>query len=144
MALAVGVEQMGKMGLLGAPAGPLGPAGYEPSGRYGAVMPVEGVLGTQLMPGVFAQAGMEYASRHDGVGFEQFAKVAEKNHAHSALNPLAQYQKAFSLDEIMGAAMIAYPNTLLMCCPTGDGAAAWSCAPTPSSRPSTPTSGDGR
>ena len=125
MALAVGVEQMGKAGLLG-PAGQARakPAGFQRSGRYGSVMPVEGVLGTQLMPGVFAQAGMEYASRHSGVGFEQFAKVAEKNHAHSALNPLAQYQKAFSLEEIMGADMVAYPNTLLMCCPTGDGAAA--------------------
>jgi acetyl-CoA acetyltransferase len=76
------------------------------------------------MPGVFAQAGMEYAGRHDGVDFEQFAKVAEKNHAHSTLNPLAQYQKQFSLDEVMNADMMAYPNTLLMCCPTGDGAAA--------------------
>jgi len=125
MALAVGVEQMGKMGLLG-PAGRerSKPTGFERSGRYGTVMPVEGVLGTQLMPGVFAQAGMEYASHHDGVGFEQFAKVAEKNHAHSTLNPLAQYQKAFSLEEVMGATMIAYPNTLLMCCPTGDGSAA--------------------
>ncbi len=125
MALAVGVEQMGKMGLLGS-AGRARPepAGYEPSGRYGSVMPVEGILGTQLMPGVFAQAGMEYAYEHDGVGFEQFAKVAEKNHAHSALNPLAQYRKVFSLEEVMGAEMVAYPNTLLMCCPTGDGAAA--------------------
>jgi acetyl-CoA acetyltransferase len=125
MALAVGVEQMGKMGLLG-PAGRerAKPTGFERSGRYGTVMPVEGVLGTQLMPGVFAQAGMEYASHHDGVGFEQFAKVAEKNHAHSTLNPLAQYQKAFSLEEVMGSAMVAYPNTLLMCCPTGDGSAA--------------------
>ena len=125
MGLAVGVEQMGKAGLLG-PAGQARakPAGFTRSGRYGSVMPVEGVLGTQLMPGVFAQAGMEYASRHDGVGFEQFAKVAEKNHAHSTLNPLAQYQKAFSLEEVMGADMVAYPNTLLMCCPTGDGAAA--------------------
>jgi len=125
MGLAVGVEKMGKMGLLG-PAGQARsrPENFERSGRYGSVMPVEGVLGTQLMPGVFAQAGMEYASRHSGVGFEQFAKVAEKNHAHSALNPLAQYRKAFSLEEIMGADMVAYPNTLLMCCPTGDGAAA--------------------
>jgi acetyl-CoA acyltransferase len=125
MGLAVGVEQMGKMGLLG-PAGRAreAPTAFERSGRYGSVMPVEGVLGTQLMPGVFAQAGMDYASRHDGVGFAQFAKVAEKNHAHSTLNPLAQYQKAFSLDEVMGSAMVAYPNTLLMCCPTGDGAAA--------------------
>ncbi|HZU78722.1 MAG TPA: thiolase family protein [Acidimicrobiales bacterium] len=125
MALAVGVEKMGKSGLLG-PAGQerAKPQAYEPSGRFGSVMPVEGILGTGLMPGVFAQAGMEYASRHDGVGFEQFAKVAEKNHAHSTLNPLAQYQKAFSLEEVMAADMVAYPNTLLMCCPTGDGAAA--------------------
>src|SRR6204780_3133874 len=43
MALAVGVEQMGKMGLLGS-AGQArsAPKGYEPSGRYGSVMPVEG------------------------------------------------------------------------------------------------------
>jgi acetyl-CoA acyltransferase len=123
MGLAVGCEQMGKAGLLGASAR-LDKQVYEPSGRYGAVMSVEGRLGTTLMPGVFAQAGMEYAGEHDGVGFEQFAKVAEKNHAHSTLNPLAQYQKAFSLDQIMGADMMAYPNTLLMCCPTGDGAAA--------------------
>ena len=87
-------------------------------------MPVEGMLGTGLMPGVFAQAGMEYAYEHDGVGFEQFAKVAEKNHAHSTLNPLAQYQKPFTLDEIMDAEMMSYPNTLLMCCPNTDGAAA--------------------
>jgi acetyl-CoA acyltransferase len=121
--LAVGLEQMGKLGLLGAHQASKDKL-YEPSGRYGAVGPVEGILGTSLMPGTFAQSGMEYAYQHDGVGFEQFAKVAEKNHAHSRLNPLAQYQKAFSLEEIMSAEMIAYPNTLLMCCPTGDGAAA--------------------
>jgi len=121
--LAVGLEQMGKRGLLGAQAATADKR-YEPAGRYGAVGPVEGILGTSLMPGTFAQSGMEYAYQHDGVGFEQFAKVAEKNHAHSTLNPLAQYQKAFSLEEIMAAEMIAYPNTLLMCCPTGDGAAA--------------------
>jgi acetyl-CoA acyltransferase len=122
--LAVGLEQMGKRGLLGASAGGANGKKYEASGRYGALGPVEGVLGTSLMPGTFAQSGMEYAGLYDGVGFEQFAKVAEKNHAHSTLNPLAQYQKAFSLEQVMSAEMIAYPNTLLMCCPTGDGAAA--------------------
>jgi acetyl-CoA acyltransferase len=78
--LAVGLEQMGKLGLLGAAAGRKDRL-FEPAGRYGAVGPVEGVLGTSLMPGTFAQSGMEYAGQHDGVGFEQFAKVAEKNHA---------------------------------------------------------------
>jgi acetyl-CoA acetyltransferase len=123
--LAVGVDQMGRMGLLG-PAGKSqdGAHVYEPSGRDGQVMPTEGILGTFTMPGVFAQAGMEYANANDGVDFEQFAKVAEKNHAHSTLNPLAQHQQRFTLEEIMNANMISYPNTLLMCCPTGDGAAA--------------------
>ena len=97
---------------------------YEPEGRYGGVMPVDGWLGSGTMPAVFGQAGMEYAYENDGVGFEQFAKVAEKNHAHSALNPLAQYNKVFTLEEIMEARVISYPNTLPMCCPTGDGAAA--------------------
>jgi acetyl-CoA acyltransferase len=125
MGLAVGVEQMGKGGLLGTGGkGDRERKVYEPSGRYGSVMQVEGVLGTGLMPGVFAQAGMEYAYEHGGVDFEQFAKVAEKNHAHSTLNPLAHYQKQFSLDEVMSAEMMSYPNTLLMCCPNTDGSAA--------------------
>jgi acetyl-CoA acetyltransferase len=97
---------------------------FEPAGRDGHVMPTEGVLGTGHMWGVFAQTGTDYARQHDGVGFEQFAKVAWKNHEHSTLNPLAQYQRSYSLEEIMGAEMMAYPNTLPMCCPTGDGAAA--------------------
>ncbi len=123
MGLAVGVEQMGKMGLLA--GGSKEEANvYEASGRYGAVTSIDGVLGTATMPGVFAQAGMAYAYENDGVGFEQFAKVAYKNHLHSTLNPLAQYQKEFSLEEIMGSPVRSYPNTLLMCCPTGDGAAA--------------------
>ncbi|HWD05849.1 MAG TPA: thiolase family protein [Kribbella sp.] len=123
-ALAVGVEKMGKMGLLGGAAKNKGAKKqYEPKGRYGSVLKTEGVLGTGLMPGVFAQAGTEYALRH-GVTATQFARVAQKNHAHSVLNPLAQYRKEFSLREILEAEVIAYPNTLPMCCPTGDGAAA--------------------
>lgn len=125
VALAVGVEKMGKAGLLGPAARENGdtPPEFERTGRYGNVLPIEGHLGSGLMPAVFGQAGMDYARRHD-VTFEQFAKVAEKNHRHSTLNPLAQYQKAFSLEEVMAADMVGYPNTLLMCCPTGDGAAA--------------------
>jgi acetyl-CoA acyltransferase len=122
--LAVGVEKMGKMGLLaGGAKSREEKKVYSPAGRYGSVLKTEGVLGTNLMPGVFAQAGTEYALAH-GVTAEQFAKVAQKNHAHSVLNPLAQYQKEFALDEIVSAEMISYPNTLPMCCPTGDGAAA--------------------
>jgi acetyl-CoA acetyltransferase len=124
VALAVGVEQMGKMGLLGG-AAKAKPAKKEfaPKGRYGSVVKTEGVLGTGLMPGVFAQAGTQYALAN-GVTAEQFTRVAQKNHAHSTLNPLAQYRKEFSLEEILAADVISWPNTLPMCCPTGDGASA--------------------
>jgi len=116
---------MGKMGLLGAAGSAKSDkTEYTPQGRYGNVMPVEGILGTGTMPGVFAQAGMEYAYKHDGVTVDHFYKIAEKNHAHSSLNPLAQYNKRFTLDEIKNAQMISYPNTMLMCSPNTDGAAA--------------------
>lgn len=124
IALAVGVEKMGKVGLLGKAANATPERKeFRPSGRYGASVKTEGLLGTGLMPGVFAQSGTAYALEH-GVTAAQFAKIAQKNHAHSVLNPYAQYRREFTLDEILGAEMISYPNTLPMCCPTGDGAAA--------------------
>src|SRR5262249_26219916 len=39
-------------------------------------------------------------------------------------NPLASYQKRFTLEEIMNDVMIAYPNTRPMCSANCDGAAA--------------------
>ena len=110
VAMAVGSEQMGKMGLLGADSA---------SREYST----EGVMGTGLMPGVFGQAGVEHMRKY-GTTQEQFAKVAVKNHEHGVHNPYAQYQKETPLEEVMTARPIAWPNTLYMCCPTGDGAAA--------------------
>jgi acetyl-CoA acetyltransferase len=89
-------------------------------------MPTDGHLGTDSMPGMFAMIGMEYLTRHaDPVkDVEVFARISEKNHAHSTVNPLATHQKRFTLDEIIGAPMVAWPNTLLMCSANCDGAAA--------------------
>jgi acetyl-CoA acetyltransferase len=109
VALAVGVEQMGKMGLLG--------------GGGGSGVRTEGVIGSSLMPAVFGQAGMEHMRKY-GTTQAQFAKVAVKNHQHSTRNPLSQYQVETPLEQVLGARVVAYPNTLYMCCPTGDGAAA--------------------
>lgn len=110
IALAVGCEQMGKMGLLGAEGA---------SREYST----EGVMGTGLMPGVFGQTGVEHMRKY-GTTMEQFAKVAVKNHKHSVHNPYAQYQVETPLEDVINARVIAWPNTLYMCCPTGDGAAA--------------------
>src|SRR4051812_10104267 len=123
--LAVGVEKLAGAGLLGG-GGSAKKDGhvYEPKGRYGAVAPVDGRIGTETMPGVFAQIGMEYGHKYGGTSFELFAKISEKNHAHSTLNPLAAYTKKMSLEEIMNDVMIAYPNTRPMCSANCDGAAA--------------------
>ena len=123
--LAVGVEKLAGAGLLaGGSRKSGGDDTWEPKGRYGAVASVDGRIGTETMPGVFAQIGMEYGHQYGGVDFELFAKISEKNHAHSTLNPLAAYQKRFTLDEIMNDVMIAYPNTRPMCSANCDGAAA--------------------
>lgn len=110
MVLVAGAEQMGKLGLLGV------------NEAEAAVSP-EGILGTSLMPGFFAELGVRHMGQY-GTTVEQFAKVAEKNHKYSVHNPRSQYRTQYSLEEILNARMICWPNTLYMCCPTGDGAAA--------------------
>lgn len=109
LALAVGVEQMGR-GLLGG------------GGSSGGIS-TEGLLGSGTMPAVFAEAGMEHRRKY-GTTFEQFAKVSVKNHHHSTLNAKAMYQFETPLADVMNAEMIAYPNTKLMCSVNVDGAAA--------------------
>lgn len=123
--LAVGVEKLAGAGLLGGGGTAKKDADtWTPAGRYGAVAPVDGRIGTETMPGVFAQIGMEYGHKYGGTSFELFARISEKNHAHSTLNPLASYQKRFTLEQIMNDVMIAYPNTRPMCSANCDGAAA--------------------
>jgi acetyl-CoA acyltransferase len=113
VAMAVGSEQMGKAGLLGAGRFMSGDPAYVP----------EGIVGSQMMPPVFSQWGVDHMRKY-GTTFEDFARVAYKNHKNSVHNPYAQYQQEFSMEEIMNARMISWPNTLYMCCPTGDGAGA--------------------
>ena len=107
--LAVGVEKLAGAGMLGG-----GPSKGIPS---------EGLLGSDSMPCVFAEAGMEHARRY-GTTFEQFATISVKNHHHSTMNPKARYRIETPLEEVMNAEMISYPNTKLMCSVNVDGAAA--------------------
>ena len=109
IALAVGVEQMGR-GLLG-------------GGPVEKGIPLEGLTGSYTMPAVFAELGVEH-SRKYGTTFEQFAKVSVKNHHHSTMNPKAMYQIETPLEMVMTSEMISYPNTKLMCSVNVDGAAA--------------------
>jgi acetyl-CoA acyltransferase len=124
--LAVGVEKLAGAGLLAGGARKADADEWTPSCRYGAVAGIDGRIGTETMPGVFAQVGMGYLHQYGDVpnAFELFAKISEKNHAHSTLNPLAAYTKKMTLDQIMNDVMIAYPNTRPMCSANCDGAAA--------------------
>jgi acetyl-CoA acyltransferase len=59
-----------------------------------------------------------------GTTERQLAAVASKNHRHSTLNPLSQYQVDMSIEEVLAARIISWPLTLPMCAPISDGAAA--------------------
>jgi len=122
--LAVGVEKLAGAGLLTGNARAAEGGHWVRDGRYGAVAALDGRVGTETMPGVFAQIGMEYGHKYGGADFELFASISEKNHAHSTLNPKAAYNKRFTLEEIMNDVMIAYPNTRPMCSANCDGGAA--------------------
>jgi acetyl-CoA acetyltransferase len=125
MGLAVGVEKLSGAGMLGGGGfGAAKPEEWTRTGRFGTVTGLEGKTGTDMMPGVFAQVGMEYGHKYGGTSFELFARISEKNHKHSTLNPLAAIQKDMSLEQIMNEPMIAFPNTRAMCSANTDGAAA--------------------
>lgn len=59
-----------------------------------------------------------------GTTERQLATVAAKNHHHSTLNPLSQYQNDMNVEDVLAGKLIAWPLTLPMCSPISDGAAA--------------------
>ena len=71
--LAVGVEKLAGAGLLAGGMRSDDGNVWTPSGRYGSVAPIDGRIGTDTMPGTFAQIGMEYGQKYGGANFELFA-----------------------------------------------------------------------
>jgi acetyl-CoA acetyltransferase len=109
--LCAGVEKM-QRGLVTAGAG-----GGLKSAPYAYLM------GMFLMPAEYAMRARRHMHEY-GSTPEMFAQVAVKSHRNACLNPMAQYQKEMTLEEIMNARMIADPVTLYMCSPSTDGASA--------------------
>lgn len=67
------------------------------------------------------------AARHMhefGTTLQQFAAVTVKSRAFAAKNPLAQFCKPTSVEEVLAGPMIADPLTRAQCCPIADGASA--------------------
>ena len=75
------------------------------------------------MPGLYAIRASKYMNEY-GVTLEQLAEVVVKSRYHASLNPLAQYRKETTVEEVLNAPMIADPLTRNMCCPVGDASAA--------------------
>src|SRR3546814_11412007 len=102
MGLAVGVEKLAGAGLLaGGTAKGQGKV-FEPKGRYGAVTGTDGRIGTDTMPGVFAQIGMGYGHKYGGPSFYLFPKISQKHHNHSTLNPPRAPRKKMTPRETKG------------------------------------------
>ncbi|MFD7206593.1 thiolase family protein [Streptomyces sp. NPDC059893] len=75
-----------------------------------------------VMPAVYAMRATRYLYETEATP-EDLARVSVKARRHGALNPFAQFRKEVTVEEVLAARPVADPLTLLMCCPTGDGAA---------------------
>lgn len=69
----------------------------------------------------YAMDAMRYMYEF-GATREQIAAVAVKNRAHAALNPIAQYRKPLTLEEVISQRPIVEPLGLYDVPPRGDGA----------------------
>ena len=113
VALAMGVEKLKDTGYGGLPVKTKGLANdlWMP---YGSA------------PGTFAQLAGAYAARYgaDPADLKRaMAHVSWKSHENGALNPKAHLRKRITMEQILGAPMIADPLGLFDCCGVSDGAA---------------------
>ncbi len=74
-------------------------------------------------PGLYAMIARAHMHRY-GTTREQLAQVAVKNHQNGSMNPLAQYQRKITVDDVLHSPLVADPLRLLDCSPITDGAAA--------------------
>ena len=75
------------------------------------------------MPGMAAMVTRRYMHLH-GLTEEVLALVPVKAHANGALNPIAQFQKPITVEQVFASKMVASPLRLYHCAPLTDGAAA--------------------
>jgi len=93
----------------------------------GGTLPLEAtdidVSQGMVMPASYAMRAQRYLMKY-GARPEHLAMVTVKARKMAADNPYAQFRSPVTVEQVLQARMIADPLTLLMCCPTGDGAAA--------------------
>ncbi|WP_067691530.1 thiolase C-terminal domain-containing protein [Nocardia jejuensis] len=120
VALAVGFEQMTKEAMAG-------PATKPKVTTVDAHLKVNRELfefsAAPITTQFFGNAAIEHMKRY-GTTPEQLAAVAVKNHQHSTRNPLAQFQDAYTLEQVLADKPVHGPLTRSQCSPMSDGAAA--------------------
>ena len=83
----------------------------------------ERLIGADHMMAGYALRTRRYMDEYDAP-IEAIAQVSVKAHHNASLNPNAQYNKTFTLAEVLESRPIADPLTLYQCCPTSEGASA--------------------
>jgi acetyl-CoA C-acetyltransferase len=115
VAMAVGVEKLKDSGFSGLTRHSI------PSDGTG------GSIGTTTGPGNFSMLGPAYAAKY-GIDAAQLkevtTRIAWKNHANGARNPLAQFRKEVSLETISKSPLVAGSLGVFDCSGVSDGAAA--------------------
>jgi acetyl-CoA acetyltransferase len=116
--LAVGFEQMTKESMSGSGSGVT-----TVDHHLGVMVPAYGWAQAPITAQFFGHAADEHMRRY-GTTAEQLASVAVKNHEHSTRNPLAQFQRPYTLAEVLDDKPVHGPLTRSQCSPMSDGAAA--------------------
>lgn len=135
VALAVGSEKLNtddRVKRAGAFGQPLDVAAMKEflDGYAGLAADIKPPPGVEIDPKMFSLFMEGYAlqaklhMKKYGTTWAQLAAVSAKNHRHSTLNPLAQFQKDFTVEQVLAGKVIAWPLTMPMCAPISDGAAA--------------------
>jgi len=78
-------------------------------------------------PGMFAIMATTYFDRYGlspEEGKSMLAKISIKSHHNGSLNPKAHYRRELTMEQVLGAPIIAWPLGLFDCCGVSDGAAA--------------------
>jgi acetyl-CoA C-acetyltransferase len=77
-------------------------------------------------PGSFAQLAAAYRAKHGASRDDlkrAMAHISVKSHDNATRNPKAHLRSAISVDQVLGAALVAEPLGLFDCCGVSDGSA---------------------
>ncbi len=110
--LVIGVEKMTDLDAIQATQALSAAADEEWEGFYGVTF-----------PSLYAMMA-RFHMRRFKTKREDLALISVKNHKNAMLNPIAQFQKQISVEDVLNATMVSDPLGLLDCSPLSDGAAA--------------------